>query len=87
VVAGVIGFFVVLRGAAFVADAVPQSAFTGAAAASLLGINTLIGLAAASLAGALGRIWATLRNRRSVRATDPTAGGPGSGALAANVRV
>jgi zinc/manganese transport system permease protein len=53
VVAGVIGFFVVLRGAAFVADAVPQGAFTGAAAASLLGINTLTGLAVASLAGAL----------------------------------
>ncbi|MFI5064066.1 MAG: metal ABC transporter permease [Streptosporangiales bacterium] len=45
VVAGVVGFFVVLRGAAFVADAVPQGAFTGAAAASLLGINTLIGVA------------------------------------------
>jgi zinc/manganese transport system permease protein len=53
-VAGVVGFFVVLRGAAFVADAVPQGAFAGAAGASLLGINTLIGLAAASLLGALG---------------------------------
>jgi zinc/manganese transport system permease protein len=66
VVAGVVGFFVVLRGAAFVADAVPQGAFTGAAAASLLGINTLIGLAVASLAGALGISWLGRRGRRDV---------------------
>lgn len=66
VVAGVIGFFVVLRGAAFVADAVPQGAFTGAAAASLIGVNTLIGLAVASLAGALGISWLGRRGRRDV---------------------
>ncbi len=66
VVAGVIGFFVVLRGAAFVADAVPQGAFTGAAAASLLGINTLIGLVVAALAGALGIGWLGRRGRRDV---------------------
>lgn len=66
VVAGVVGFFVVLRGAAFVADAVPQGAFTGAAAASLLGINTLIGVAAAALAGALGIGWLGRRGQRDV---------------------
>ncbi len=66
VVAGVVGFFVVLRGAAFVADALPQGAFTGAAAASLLGINTLIGVAAASLAGALGIGWLGRRGQRDV---------------------
>jgi zinc/manganese transport system permease protein len=66
VVAGVVGFFVVLRGAAFVADAVPQGAFTGAAAASLLGVSTLIGLAVASLAGALGISWLGRRGRRDV---------------------
>jgi zinc/manganese transport system permease protein len=57
VIAGVVGFFVVLRGAAFVADAVPQGAFAGAAGAAgaaLLGINTLIGLAVFALAGSLG---------------------------------
>ncbi|MFI5067028.1 MAG: metal ABC transporter permease, partial [Streptosporangiales bacterium] len=64
--AGVVGFFVVLRGAAFVADAVPQGAFTGAAAASLLGINTLIGVAAAALAGALGIGWLGRRGQRDV---------------------
>ena len=66
VVAGVVGFFVVLRGAAFVADAVPQGAFTGAAAASLLGVSTLAGLAVASLAGALGISWLGRRGRRDV---------------------
>ena len=54
VVAGVVGFFVVLRGSAFVADALPTGAFAGAAGASLIGVNTLIGLGAFSLLGALG---------------------------------
>jgi len=53
-VAGVVGYFVVLRGAAFPAHAIPKGAFAGAAGASLLGINTLIGLAAFSLLGAFG---------------------------------
>jgi zinc/manganese transport system permease protein len=53
VVAGVVGYFVVLRGAAFPAHAIPKGAFAGAAGASLLGISTLIGLAAFSLLGAL----------------------------------
>ena len=54
VVAGVVGFFVVLRGSAFPAHAIPKGAFAGAAGASLLGISTLIGLAVFSLLGALG---------------------------------
>ena len=54
VVAGVVGFFVVMRGAAFAAHAVPNAAFAGAAGASLLGLDTLLGLGAFSLAGALG---------------------------------
>jgi zinc/manganese transport system permease protein len=66
VVAGVVGFFVVLRGAAFVADAVPQGAFTGAAGASLLGVNTLAGLVVASLAGALSIGWLGRRGQRDV---------------------
>jgi zinc/manganese transport system permease protein len=66
VIAGVVGFFVVLRGAAFVADAVPQGAFAGAAGASLLGINTLVGLAVFALAGALGIGWLSRRSRRDV---------------------
>jgi zinc/manganese transport system permease protein len=54
VVAGVVGFFVVMRGAAFAADAVPQGAFAGAAGASLIGVSTLLGLSVFALAGALG---------------------------------
>ncbi len=54
VVAGVVGYFVVLRGSAFPAHAIPKGAFAGAAGASLLGINTLIGLAVFALLGALG---------------------------------
>jgi zinc/manganese transport system permease protein len=53
-VAGIVGFFVVLRGSAFPAHAIPKGAFAGAAGASLLGINTLVGLAVFSLLGALG---------------------------------
>lgn len=54
VVAGVIGYFVVLRGSAFPAHAIPKGAFAGAAAATLLGISTLIGLGVFALLGALG---------------------------------
>ena len=54
VVGGAIGFFVVLRGSAFVAHAVPSGSFAGAAAASLMGVSTLLGLGAFSLGGALG---------------------------------
>jgi zinc/manganese transport system permease protein len=66
VIAGVVGFFVVLRGAAFVADAVPQGAFAGAAGASLLGVSTLAGLVVFALAGALGIGLLGRRSRRDV---------------------
>jgi zinc/manganese transport system permease protein len=54
VVGGAVGFFVVLRGSAFVAHAVPNGSFAGAAAASLIGVSTLLGLGVFSLGGALG---------------------------------
>jgi zinc/manganese transport system permease protein len=63
-VAGVVGFFVVLRGSAFPAHAIPKGAFAGAAGASLLGVSTLAGLAVFSLLGALG-IGALSRRGRS----------------------
>lgn len=53
VVAGVVGFFVVLRGSAFVAHAIPNDAFAGAAGAVLIGANTIVGLGVFSLLGAL----------------------------------
>jgi zinc/manganese transport system permease protein len=54
VVGGVVGFFVVLRGSAFPAHAIPNGAFAGAAGANLIGLNTLLGLAVFSLLAALG---------------------------------
>ncbi len=53
VVAGVVGFFTVLRGSAFAAHAIPNGSFAGAAGASLVGLSTLLGLGVFSLAGAL----------------------------------
>jgi zinc/manganese transport system permease protein len=52
-VAGVVGFFAVVRGAAFAAHALPNGAFAGAAGASLIAVNALIGLGVFSLAGAV----------------------------------
>ena len=66
VVAGVVGYFVVLRGSAFPAHAIPKGAFAGAAGASLLGINTLIGLGVFSLLGALGIGSLSRRGRQDV---------------------
>ena len=54
VVAGIVGFFTVLRGSAFAAHAIPNGSFAGAAGASLIGVSTLLGLGVFSLAGALG---------------------------------
>jgi zinc/manganese transport system permease protein len=53
VIAGIVGFFVVLRGNSFLAHAVPHGAFAGAAGAVLLGINPLIGLGVFAAGGAL----------------------------------
>ena len=54
VVAGVVGSFVVLRGSAFPAHAIPKGAFAGAAGAALIGVSTLLGLAVFALLGAIG---------------------------------
>jgi zinc/manganese transport system permease protein len=66
VVAGAVGLFVVIRGSAFVADALPTGAFAGAAGASLIGVNTLAGLGVFSLLGALGIGWLGRRGRHDV---------------------
>jgi zinc/manganese transport system permease protein len=54
VIGAAVGFFVVMRGSAFVAHAVPNGSFAGAAGASLIGVNAIIGLGVFSAAGALG---------------------------------
>jgi zinc/manganese transport system permease protein len=66
VVAGAVGFFTVLRGSAFVAHAIPNGSFAGAAGASLIGISTIIGLGVFSLAGALGIGLLSRRGRHDV---------------------
>ncbi|KQR85788.1 metal ABC transporter permease [Microbacterium sp. Leaf179] len=53
VIAGIVGFFVVIRGNAFLAHAVPHGAFAGAAGAVLLGIDPLVGLGVFAVGGAL----------------------------------
>ncbi len=52
VISGLVGFFIALRGQAFIAHALPNGAFAGAAAAGLININPLFGLGFFSLLGA-----------------------------------
>ena len=66
VIAGVVGFFVVLRGSAFAAHAIPSGAFAGAAGATLVGISTLLGLGVFAVGGALGIGWLGRRGRQDV---------------------
>lgn len=54
IVAGAVGFFVVLRGSSFAAHALPLGAFPGAAAANFLGLNELSGLIVFSGLGVIG---------------------------------
>jgi zinc/manganese transport system permease protein len=65
-VAGIVGFFVVLRGASFAAHALPLSAFPGAAAASLMGLNALVGLLAFAALGVIGIHQLARRARRDL---------------------
>jgi len=53
VVAGIVGFFTVMRGSAFAAHAIPNGSFAGAAGAILVGVSTLLGLGVFSLGGAV----------------------------------
>jgi zinc/manganese transport system permease protein len=66
IVGGAVGFFVVLRGSAFVAHAIPNGSFAGAAAATLVSTNVLFGLGVFSLGGALGIGWLSRRGRHDV---------------------
>jgi zinc/manganese transport system permease protein len=67
-VAGVTGFFVVLRGATFAAHALPLGTFPGAAFAGLVGIDPVYGLAAFAGLGVVG-IFELSRAQRSDVAT------------------
>lgn len=64
--AGLVGFFVVLRGSAFAAHALPNSAFAGAAGATLIGVPVTWGIAGASLAAAMAIAGLSRRIRSDV---------------------
>lgn len=66
VVAGVVGFFTLLRGSAFAAHAIPNGSFAGAAWASLVGVNALLGLGLFSAGSAAMIGWLSHRGRRDV---------------------
>jgi len=53
-VAGLIGYFVVLRASSFAAHAISHIGFAGAAGAVLLGINPVLGVGVLSLAASVG---------------------------------
>jgi len=67
---GLVGYFVVLRAQVFAGDALSHVAFTGALAAAVLGLNTLVGLFAATILG--GIVMGILGDR--ARADDVTIG-------------
>lgn len=68
IVCGMVGFFVVPRGESFLAHAVPNGAFAGAALAALVGSNTLLTMGVFALVGSLGST-AIRRRARSDTAT------------------
>ena len=65
-VGGAVGFFVVMRGSAFVAHAIPNGSFAGAAGASLVGVSSLLGLGVFAVAGGFGIALLTRRGRHDV---------------------
>jgi zinc/manganese transport system permease protein len=54
IVAGLVGYFVVIRGSTFAAHAISHIGFAGAAGAVLLGLNPVLGVAALSLVASAG---------------------------------
>ncbi|MGO9753982.1 MAG: metal ABC transporter permease [Solirubrobacteraceae bacterium] len=66
IIGGAVGFFIVLRRSAFVAHAIPNGSFAGAAGASLISVNSLFGLGVFSLAGAVSISLLGRRGRQDV---------------------
>lgn len=65
-VAGAVGFFVVLRGSSFLAHALPHGAFAGAAGATLIGVDPILGMGIFALGGALAVTTLGRRGRADV---------------------
>jgi len=66
VVAGLVGFFVVLRGSSFLAHALPHGAFAGAAGATLLGLDPILGMGVFAVGGAIAVTTLGRRGRTDV---------------------
>jgi zinc/manganese transport system permease protein len=66
VIAGAVGFFVVLRGASFLAHALPHGAFAGAAGAVLVGVDPILGMGIFAVGGALAVTTLGRRGRSDV---------------------
>ena len=66
VIAGAVGFFVVLRGASFLAHALPHGAFAGAAGATLIGLDPVLGMGIVAVGGALAITTLGRRGRNDV---------------------
>jgi zinc/manganese transport system permease protein len=66
VVAGVVGFFVVVRGTTFAAHALPLGTFPGAAMAHVLGISDFVGLGLFAALGVFGISQLGRRSRHDV---------------------
>jgi zinc/manganese transport system permease protein len=65
-VAGAVGFFVVLRGSSFLAHALPHGAFAGAAGATLVGLDPIFGMGVVAVGGALAITTLGRRGRSDV---------------------
>ena len=66
VVAGLVGFFVVIRGSSFAAHALPLGTFPGAAGATLLAVNQMVGLLVFAAVGVIGISQLGRRGQRDV---------------------
>jgi zinc/manganese transport system permease protein len=81
ILAGLVGFFVVLRGSAFVAHVLPKVGFAGAAGSLLVGANSMLGLGLFSVGGALSIGWMGKRGRHDVVTAITLVVALGTGAL------
>ena len=86
-VAGLVGFFTVLRGSAFAAHAIPNGSFAGAAGASLIGVSTLAGFGVFAVLGALGIGLLSRRGRHDVATALTLVAMLGLGALFVSLNV
>jgi zinc/manganese transport system permease protein len=81
-IAGIVGFFVVLRGVSFAAHSLAQIGFAGAAGAVFLGIDPLFGLVTFAIAGAMAMgVLGTREHGRDVTTALILVAALGAGAL------